>query len=320
MQKRISTVLCLVVSMGLSQFAHAWGHLGHQTVAEIGSTLTTNGNKFWTANTSNLGVLANVPDVVWKSLPTAAQEKPTHFFQPDSYISDPNQFGTFPRIWEDAVAKYTQAALNITGTATWRAKQLYELAVKAFRQGDFVTGLQYAGTMSHYIGDLSQPLHDAKNYDGQETGDVGIHSYFETKNVQAAGPSVIDPAITTAATALLVNKVFVKQSSGVILDTVFNEVTRAYAHKDELISIDLKQGRSGAGAQALLKLAIDRMADGAATLSLIYSRMWVDAGSPANSQQLSVDATPTWIAPNYAAGKANFISQAMTLAIADDCD
>jgi len=35
--------------------------------------------------------------------------------------------------------------------------------------------------LSHYIGDLSQPLHTHHDHDGQEAGLPGIHSQFETK-------------------------------------------------------------------------------------------------------------------------------------------
>jgi hypothetical protein len=304
----------IMVATFLSQSAFGWGHLGHQTVAQIGAGLTTSGNAFWSANSQNMGVLTNVPDMVWKSLPTASQEKPTHFFQPDSFISDPSQFDTFPRLWEDAVAKFTEAALNVDGTATWRAKQLYDLAVKAFRHGDFVAGLQYAGTMSHYIGDLSQPLHVAKNYDGQETGDPGIHAYFETKNIQAAGAGVIDSPVTRAAQTLLSDS-----SSGEVIETVFKEVDRSYSFKNELINLDLKEGRSGRGAADMLTLAENRMGDGAATLSLILSKMWVDAGSPSASSMVTINSRPDWVAPDYSATSSGHFMATMKLATDDDC-
>src|SRR5262245_63661018 len=34
--------------------------------------------------------------------------------------------------------------------------------------------------MSHYIQDAHQPLHASINYDGQMTGNTGIHARFET--------------------------------------------------------------------------------------------------------------------------------------------
>ena len=38
----------------------------------------------------------------------------------------------------------------------------------------------FAAVMSHYIQDAHQPLHASVNYDGQMTGNNGIHARFET--------------------------------------------------------------------------------------------------------------------------------------------
>jgi len=43
--------------------------------------------------------------------------------------------------------------------------------------GDAVLAL--AGHLSHYVADLHQPLHLTHNFDGQETGNQGVHASFE---------------------------------------------------------------------------------------------------------------------------------------------
>ncbi len=119
MFKRSTFVLGFLISLSVgststySTSAFAWGHTGHQRLAEVATTLTTTGNGFWSQNTTNMGVLTNVPDVVWKSLPTAKVEKPTHFFQPDSYFDDPSQFNLFPHDYKTAVAQFTAASLDV---------------------------------------------------------------------------------------------------------------------------------------------------------------------------------------------------------------
>jgi hypothetical protein len=304
----------------ISNLAFAWGHTGHEKLAEVATTLTTYGHDFWQANMKTMGVLANVPDVVWKAKATYQLEKGTHFFQPDSYFSDPSQFSQFPRDYATAAAKYTSTALDETGTATWRAQQLYTLAVAAFKSGDFQSGIEYAGTMSHYIGDLSQPLHVTKNYDGQETNDKGIHGYFETENIQTVDEATLVAAITQQASAMLSDKNFVQQSAGKVIDTVFNEVSRAYSFKDAVINNDLKLGRSGAGSAAQLKLAESRMGDGAATLAIVLSRMWNEAGNP-QPQAVTLNATPTWVRPDYSQLQSLIAGpNQRELAVEDDCN
>src|SRR5437763_6606147 len=39
----------------------------------------------------------------------------------------------------------------------------------------------FAATIAHYIQDAHQPLHVHNNYDGQLTGQNGVHSRFETQ-------------------------------------------------------------------------------------------------------------------------------------------
>jgi hypothetical protein len=43
---------------------------------------------------------------------------------------------------------------------------------------DFQIDAQTAGEMAHYIDDINQPLHSTQNYDGQVTGNSGIHARY----------------------------------------------------------------------------------------------------------------------------------------------
>ena len=85
-----------------------------------------------------------------------------------------------------------------------------------------------AGVMAHYIGDLSQPLHDTKNYDGQLTGQPGIHAFFETTNIDANDHNAEMTSVGNQATALLSNQVFLNDFKGNLGDSMFREVARAY--------------------------------------------------------------------------------------------
>jgi hypothetical protein len=292
---RLSLVLVIGL-MGLSSNqAHGWGALGHQIVAHVGAA---GAGGFWDANNAGMVKLTTAPDAVYKRLPTANTEKPTHFFQPDSYFEDPSQFSLIPQVYNAAVAKWGASFVNKNGTAPWRARQFYDLAVQALRNGDYKTGLEYAGIMSHYIGDMSQPLHDTSNYDGVDTGQKGIHAFFETTNIKIADVDETTAAVVQVAKALLADPKFRNDFKGNLNNVAFNEVNRAYAYKDTLLAIDKKQGRSGAGAKNLLKLAIARMGDGAATLAMVLEHIWVDAGNPTGGETVDVEV-PTWEKPNY---------------------
>lgn len=183
------------------------------------------------------------------------------------------------------------------GTAPWRIKQLYDLAVKAFKKKDYATGLQMAGTMSHYIGDLSQPLHVSKNYDGQnETGNPGIHKFFESTNIEAADKTKLISDVKALAKKLLANPKFVAQFDGTLMDIAFEEINRSTESKDIINENDLKLGRGSKGASAQLILAKNRLADGVATLTLVLEKLSEDASLFNNSATVNV-SVPAWVAP-----------------------
>lgn len=280
------------------QQAHAWGSKGHQALAEVGAKLAIKGTAFWNANISNMGTMANVPDNKWKSGSSSSKEKPLHYFEIDAYFSDPVEFELFPKLYSEAVQKYSAPTLLLNGLAPWRARQLFDLAVKAFQSGDYVKGVQMAGTMSHYIGDLSQPLHVTRNYDGKDTGNSGIHAFFETNNLNSMNTAALKAEIETRAKILLADPTFRARFQGEPLDEVFWEINRTYTYKDSVIQTDLHGGRQGDGAATQLETAKECLANGAATLALILSELWELSGNPNYAQRVKVKA-PTWVAPQF---------------------
>ncbi|MGZ3690486.1 MAG: S1/P1 nuclease [Pseudobdellovibrio sp.] len=298
--------------------ALAWGSMGHQIVAYSGAQLTTDGQAFWQANANGMRQLTTVPDRVWKALSTGSQERPTHFFQGDAYTSDANntdlQF--FPKSYADAVAQYGQSTITVNGTAPWRVAQFYALTVQALKSQNVQQALQYAGAMSHYIGDLSQPLHVSANYDGQQTGNNGIHSYFETTNLK--DEMAIRADVLQRAQALLKDPQFLAQFNGDIISSLYFEAARSLHQRDQILDTDTKLGRTGAGAAAQLEIAKQRMADGAATLAIVLSRAWRDSGQTLNASPVAV-SDPAWVPPSY--NDFQFWSHPMSLIgeEADDC-
>src|SRR4051812_7750269 len=109
-RKWIGRLATGIATLTLGAQAFGWGAQGHQLVGEAAAQLT--GSKtFWAANEANIGKLVTVPDWYWKSLPTANTEKPTHFYQPDSFIKDISQFGKLIHDYNSAVKKYGAATV-----------------------------------------------------------------------------------------------------------------------------------------------------------------------------------------------------------------
>ena len=191
-----------------------------------------------------------------------------------------------------------ESVVVTNGTGPWRIMQLYRMAVDAFKSGDNKAALEYAGAMSHYIGDLSQPLHVSENYDGQKTGNTGIHSWFETQNI--TDEMAIRSVVAERTQILLKDPQFQMQLQGDLMDVLLNEVSRSILYRDQILKNDTSLGRkTPEGKAAQLDLAEDRMADGAAVLATVLDRLWRDAGVSLNATPVPIE-DPSWVTNDYA--------------------
>lgn len=295
MLKNITSVFLILFS---SHLVYGWGAKGHQIVAYVGANLTTDGAPFWQANLEPLRKLTTVPDRVWKAPATKNEEANTHWFQVDAYYEpqDYNQIIRFPSSYSDAVTKYGQNMIAINGVAPWRIRQLYQLAFLSFINNDMKKALEYVGVMTHYIGDLSQPLHVSENYDGQHTGNKGIHAYFEASIIK--DEIKIRADVEKRAKNLLRDPNFLSQFNGNLMDAILLEIERSVEKRDQVLQNDDKYGRNKNGAAIQLELAKERMADAAATTALILNQLWRETGLIANATPMTVQ-DPKWVRPDF---------------------
>lgn len=57
----------------------------------------------------------------------------------------------------------------------------YNMVVQAMKDGDKNRILDLSTDLGHYVGDAHVPLHTTTNYNGQETDQVGIHGFWESR-------------------------------------------------------------------------------------------------------------------------------------------
>ena len=95
--------------------------------------------------------------------------------------------GQIPKDIDALIKKFGTKNVLINGTAPWRMQQMAILLVTTLKRKDVspVEVLQVAATLGHYVGDLGNPLHVTKDYDGQSIGENGLHSFFEGTSVNA---------------------------------------------------------------------------------------------------------------------------------------
>ena len=110
------------------------------------------------------------------------QEPPRHFLDMDAY--GPYPFPNFPREREEAIKRYGLEFVEKNGQVPWRSAEIYQKLVEAFQQQapyarDNIKF--FSSILTHYVSDAHVPFHAVVNYDGQLTGQWGIHARFETE-------------------------------------------------------------------------------------------------------------------------------------------
>ena len=159
--------VCLCASLPLA----AWGRKGHQIVARLAVQDLPPGPAAWFQGLeATVADHSSDPDT-WKH---DRQEGPRHFLDLDRYA------GPVPTLLSDARAQLGSAVFQRSGQVPWVIQDRVALLAKAFRSGDRQEVALQASFLSHYVGDAHVPLHTVSDYDGQGTGQRGVHSRWET--------------------------------------------------------------------------------------------------------------------------------------------
>jgi hypothetical protein len=113
------------------------------------------------------------------------EEDPNHFVNFGAKELGDYPFKELPREYGAAIEKFGMATLRRNGLLPWRQQEEFgnlRRAFEGFTRETYGPGnaVLFAAVMSHYIQDAHQPLHASVNYDGQMTGNTGIHARFET--------------------------------------------------------------------------------------------------------------------------------------------
>lgn len=157
--------------------AQAWGFWAHQRINRMAVfTLPPEMLHLYKKNIDYLTVHAVDPD----SRRYAVEgEAPRHFIDVDHYGHYP--FDNVPRKWKDAVEKFSEDTLMAYGIVPWHINLAYYNLVEAFKSGDLARIMKESADIGHYIADSNVPLHTTENYNGQMTGQRGIHGLWESR-------------------------------------------------------------------------------------------------------------------------------------------
>lgn len=160
-----------------------WGFFGHKRINRIAVfTLPPEMLGFYKENIEFITEHAVDPDKRRYGVDGEAQR---HYIDIDHYaVNGQNPFEIVPRKWDEAVAKFTEDTLQAYGIVPWHILVMKYRLQKAFESKNIDLILKYSAEIGHYIGDAHVPLHTTENYNGQLTGQRGIHGLWESRIVE----------------------------------------------------------------------------------------------------------------------------------------
>ncbi len=255
-------------------FVFGWGDKGHKLIAKKALLILQSEIKF-SDETRDAIILHSVdPDYRKKQDPT---EPKKHFIDIDYYKEFLN--GNMIESKDSLVKIYGDSIVTDQGTLPWATEDTYAKLVNAFKEKNKEKIILFASDLAHYVGDGHQPLHASINYNGQLSGQKGIHFRYEIEMIDRYLPELDSMNINA-------KPVYVKN----LLSRIFDYITESNVNMDLILSSDkfaLAHGNNKYEDDYYKLLWFrtkyvteNEISEGASMLaSMIYSA-WIDAGKP----------------------------------------
>ena len=173
---RLKSVLIIIVFLVPNQ-SSSWGFFVHKRINRLAVfTLPPEMMPFYKKHIHYLTENAVNPDMRRYAV---EEEAARHYIDLDVYGD--SAVYKVPRYWNDSVEKYSEDTLQAYGIVPWHIMTMKNFLTSAFKRGDLDAILRLSADIGHYIADANVPLHTTENYNGQFTGQYGIHGFWESR-------------------------------------------------------------------------------------------------------------------------------------------
>ena len=157
-----------------------WGSIGH-SIINYNTILTAlpemNFFEYWADSLAAHGSDADDR----KSIDP--DEAPKHYIDIDNYPEFIST-GTIPQNFDSLVAIHGYQFVIDQGILPWAILHSADSLQAAFENNNLRKAMLLAADLGHYIADSHMPLHITRNYNGQYTGQYGVHSRYESGLIQ----------------------------------------------------------------------------------------------------------------------------------------
>ncbi len=184
---RSKNKIALLIIFICATFFIGWGWIGHSIINfnTIQSALPE--MDFFELWADSLAAHASDADYRRQSDP---DEGPRHYIDIDNY---PEFIGTgmINQDFDSLVAIHGNNFVIDQGILPWAILRKIDSLQTAFENDEWHTAMLHASDLGHYIGDGNMALHLTRNYNGQYTGQNGIHSRYESNLISRYSNQII---------------------------------------------------------------------------------------------------------------------------------
>ena len=154
--------------------AIAWGGNAQRIIlGKAIDTLPPDLRPFFDENRSYLALHVTDPLDAEAKTPT---EKHNHFIYLDRYGRFP--YTTLPRVYKNAVSKYSKSKLEQTGLLPWQIGVYSAKLTTSFQQAHWDEAKLNAAILAGYVAEAHDPFNTTENFDGHLTLQNGINDRF----------------------------------------------------------------------------------------------------------------------------------------------
>jgi hypothetical protein len=181
--RKTAVLVALAASLLVPSPALAWGTAAHRYIMGRAIELLPPELKPFFEHYRDEVVARSVDPDLWRSV--GWEDDPNHFVDFGMKELGAFPFTALPREYGAALEKFGPGMLNRIGRLPWREAEEFGNLRRAFetfnRESTYGPSdvVLFAPVASHYMQDAHQPFHASENYDGQLTGNHGIHARFE---------------------------------------------------------------------------------------------------------------------------------------------
>ncbi|MFZ9694537.1 MAG: zinc dependent phospholipase C family protein [Chitinophagaceae bacterium] len=273
----------------LQTTAHSWGFFGHQRINYYAVfLLPPEMMVLYKPHIQFLEEHAVDPD---KRRYAVEEEGPRHYIDLDHY--GPAPYVSLPRSWKEAVDACGEDSLNKYGIVPWWVQTMLYRLTEAFRKKELLAILKLSAEIGHYVSDAHVPLHACSNHNGQQTGQRGIHGFWESripeilaeenwdflvgkaKWIPDPGAFIWKTVLQSAASADTVLRIEKKLSQSYPSDQRF-----AFEDRKGVLTRQYSTGYSLAYDKALKGMVERRMRESIHAVASFWLTAWINAGQP----------------------------------------